>query len=202
MYHFLYNSFEEFPGGRDYVGAHSTDDLYDGYMGSFSDKSFKPTARIIISFHPNRKALLEAEMRLQKLLNVVEDPQYANRAFQTSSGFSVLGAKFPGAGKGIPKPEKWKQARRGRGNPNYGNSPTPEVRLTMSLKKRGKNNPMFGKSGEESPTFGRVKTEREIESRREKMRQKRWFVNQQGETRMFSDHPPEGWKPGRTWEED
>jgi len=209
MYHFLYDSFEEFPGGRDYIGAHSTEDLYDGYLGSFSDKSFKPTGKIIISFYPNRETLLKAEQNFQKLLNVVEDPQYANRSYQTSVGFSTMGAKFPGKNTGSEWSEEAKEKRRGKGNPNFGKGKsgtptnlTPEGRLAMREKKLGKNNPMYGKSGELSPTYGRVKSTVEVESRREKMKQKRWFVNPNGETKMFDTQPQGEWRPGRLWEED
>ncbi len=204
MYHFLYDSFEEFPGGRDYIGAHSTEDLYDGYLGSFSDESFKPTGRIIISFYPDRGSLLKAEGNLQRSLGVVENPQYANRAYQTSAGFSTLGSKFPG--RGLGKTYEWseeaKENRKGSGNPNFGRKATSETRSVQSEKKLGDKNPMFGKSGELSPTYGRVKSETEIESCREKMKQKRWFVNPSGETRMFDVQPQGEWRPGRIWEED
>jgi len=210
MYHILYNSYEETPGGRDYIGAHSTEDLYDGYLGSFSDRSFKPTSRIIISFYPCRESLIKAEISIQKILNVVEDPQYANQAYQTSTGFCCLGAKFPGKNTGSKWSEEAKENRRGEGNPNFGRgkptgSPptlTPEGRLAMKEKKLGENNPMYGRSGELSPTFGRIKTPEEIESRIQKMKQKRWFVNPKGETKMFDIQPQGEWRPGRIWEED
>jgi len=209
MYHILYDSFEEKPNGRDYIGAHSTEDLNDGYLGSFSDPTFEPTARVIISFHPDRKSLLRAEEHLQKLLKVVESPQYANRAYQTSEGFCTLGGKFPGKNTGSKWSEEAKENRRGEGNPNFGKSRpgvypnhTPEGRLAMREKKLGEKNPMFGKSGELSPTYGRVKTTEEVESRREKMKQKRWYVNPSGETRMFNAEPQGEWRPGRIWEED
>lgn len=193
MYHILYNSFEETPHGRDYIGAHSTENLYDGYLGSYSDKTFKPTARIIIAFYPDRESLLKAEREFQRMLKVVEDPQYANKAYQTSTGFSVQGLKQPSR---IRKYKDWRR-RRSRRPTNL----KLETTEKMSVKKQGENNPMYGRSGELSPTYGRIKTQEEIESRREKMKQKRWFVNSDGETRMLDTLPPKDWRPGRVWEE-
>lgn len=87
-YHILYVSFEDSPGGRSYVGAHSTDDLNDGYMGSFVDKTFSPDYRIIVGYYTTRTALLRAEEALQKSLDVVKDNHYANQSIQHGSGFT------------------------------------------------------------------------------------------------------------------
>lgn len=59
MWHIVYLSYESKPGGRSYIGKHSTNDLYDGYLGSFSDEHFDPDSRITlggIQFKGGRRA--------------------------------------------------------------------------------------------------------------------------------------------------
>jgi hypothetical protein len=87
-FHILYVSFEEGPEGRSYIGAHSTDNIYDGYLGSFVDKSFNPSNRIIIGYYKSRDVLLKAEEMFQKSFNVVSDNHYANQSIQHGSGFT------------------------------------------------------------------------------------------------------------------
>ena len=92
-WHILYVSYEE--NGRDYIGAHSTTDLNDGYLGSYKDKTFQPESRIIIGYYKTRESLIRAEGNLQRSLNVAMDPQYVNRSIQTSTGFDRHGVKDP-----------------------------------------------------------------------------------------------------------
>ena len=85
MFHTVYNSYET--DGRDYIGKHSTDDINDGYLGSFKDKTFEPNSKIIIAHAKTAEGALWLEIQFQKVFDVVEDPQFANRAYQTSTGF-------------------------------------------------------------------------------------------------------------------
>jgi hypothetical protein len=185
MWHILYLSYETW--GRDYIGAHSTDDLNDGYMGSYSDKTFNPDGRIILGYYKTRKALLRAEQIYQEVLGVVVDPQYANRSVQTSTGFCRKGAiddpetrekkSKSHTGKRRSKkqaeamteaqnrPEvvkKKSEAMRGDHNP----SKRPEVRQKLRELSTGENNPMYGKpsllrgvTGEDHPSYGSTHTE-------------------------------------------
>ena len=91
MHHYVYYSYEEY--GRGYVGSRSCkcepekDALY---FGSFTDKSFKPTQKIILATYETREEALKNEMILHEFYEVPENPHFANRAKQTSVGFSYI----------------------------------------------------------------------------------------------------------------
>lgn len=90
MFHTVYLSFE--PDGRDYIGKHSSKNPYDDYLGSYKDKSFGPESKIILEYCKTEEGAVEAEIRWQRVFNVVEDPQFVNRSYQTSNKF-VTGFK-------------------------------------------------------------------------------------------------------------
>jgi len=92
MFHTVYNSFESAPGGRDYIGKHSTDDPYDDYFGSFKDKSFNPDNKIVFAYSKTKEGAVWLEIMFQKVFGVVEDSQFANKSYQTSTGFDRTGA--------------------------------------------------------------------------------------------------------------
>jgi hypothetical protein len=167
-WHILYLSYETW--GRDYVGAHSTGDLYDGYLGSYKDKTFQPDDRIILGYYKTREALLKAEENLQKSLNVAKDPQYANRSIQTSTGFNRKGVpdapetrerkskSHTGKKRSKSQVEAMTQAQnrpeviRKKSNSlkKLGdNHPSrlPESRSKASERVKGGNNPRYGKPG-------------------------------------------------------
>lgn len=184
MWHILYLSYES--EGRDYIGAHSTEDLNDGYLGSYSDDTFSPDSRIIIGYYKSRDSLLRAEEILQKSLNVAKDSQYANRSIQTSSGFNRQGvpdtaqtrskksqahtgkirsaAQVQTMTEAQNRPEvreKKSLAMAGDNNP----AKRKEVQQKLSKRMLGEGNPMFGKpgtllgvTGESHPSYGLTKS--------------------------------------------
>ena len=163
MFHFIYLSYEEVSSGRNYIGVRSTKDLNDGYMGSFTDTSFNPTARIILQFYKTREGALEAEIQWQKIFRVAENPEYANRAYQTSKKFDTAGGKVwhhkdgrqtvshthPGPEWSVGVSTELKRLRswliEGERNPNYGKTQTPESNLKRAEALRGPKNHNYGK---------------------------------------------------------
>jgi hypothetical protein len=89
-YHYVYYSYEEY--GRGYIGSRTCKCLPEEdikYFGSFKDKSFKPTQKIILKSYNTREEAYEDEIILQEHYKVVENPHFANRAYQTSTKFYI-----------------------------------------------------------------------------------------------------------------
>jgi hypothetical protein len=57
-------------------------------MGSFTDKTFKPTEKIILSTFDTSEEAIEAEILLHSFYEIDANIHFANRAKQTSSAFS------------------------------------------------------------------------------------------------------------------
>ena len=88
MYHYVYYSYEEW--GRGYIGVRSCKCLPEEdtkYFGSFYDKTFKPTSKIILAEFPDRESALAAEVELHAFYQVHKNPHFANKARQTSTKF-------------------------------------------------------------------------------------------------------------------
>ena len=84
MFHFVYNSYEQW--GRNYIGVHSTNDLEDGYLGSYVDPTFKPTSRDILEFYETRAEAELAEIELHNFFDVANNPKFANQAKAHNTG--------------------------------------------------------------------------------------------------------------------
>lgn len=135
-FHYVYYSYEEW--GRGYIGKRScscepSEDT--SYMGSFSDKTFKPTQKIIIATFGSSKEALEAEILLHNAFNVSANPLFANKSKQTSAWFNT---------EGVPKSEEHKQKIR---LSNLGRKRSEESRQRMSLAKIGNTHNLGVKRG-------------------------------------------------------
>jgi hypothetical protein len=100
MYYYTYYSYEEF--GRGYIGSRKSkvspeQDI--SYFGSYKDKTFKPTQKIILTTYQTREEALAAEIRLHEFYDVANNPHFANQAKQTSEKFYVPTEKAKKHGK-------------------------------------------------------------------------------------------------------
>jgi len=115
-YYYTYYSYEEW--GRGYFGSRKCKCLPEQdvkYLGSSKDRTFKPKYKIILKDdYATREEAYADEIILQKYYKVIENPHFANMAYQTSTGFSTYGKIHTQKYK-KELSEKWK----GEKNPNY-----------------------------------------------------------------------------------
>jgi len=121
---YVYYSYE--PWGRGYIGKRECECLPEEdvkYFGSYRDKTFKPTEKIILQTFDTVDEVLEAEVILHDFYKVDKNPHFANRSKQTSKKFYYVAE--------------------GENNPFYGKTHTEESKnkASKSLKALGDNHP-------------------------------------------------------------
>ena len=104
----------------------------DNYFGSFKDKTFKPTEKIILAVLSTREEAVAAEILLHKFFDVSHNPHFANQVCQTSTGYDVLGVKWG------PRSEETKQKMRDNHKGRRGQKCSPETLERMRNAKLGK----------------------------------------------------------------
>lgn len=144
-WHLVYLSYESGHGGRNYIGKHTTKDLYDEYLGSFSDKTFNPDSRVILGIYNSSEAATQAEIQWQRVFKVVPNPEFANKSYQTSTKFDTTGLEAHNKGK--PRTEQEKQAI---------SEGTKKALRDRGFDNKGDRNPMYGCTGEDHPCFGKT----------------------------------------------
>jgi len=119
MKHFyVYYSYEEY--GRGYIGKRECKCLPQedvNYFGSFHDKTFSPTQKIILETFDTVEKALGAECILHDFYEVDKNPHFANRAKQTSTGFYCN--KGAGEEANIKRSELMKTSYNPMSNPEY-----------------------------------------------------------------------------------
>ena len=93
MSNFFYTYYSYEPFGRGYIGSRGSQvpPEEDPYLGSFTDGTFTPTEKIILSQHQTRKEALECEIKLHNFFEVSANPHFANRANASTSGLCSYG---------------------------------------------------------------------------------------------------------------
>ena len=139
---YVYYSYEEF--GRGYIGSRGCKCLPEEdlrYYGSFWDKTFKPTGKIILAEFDNRRDAYDAEVVLHKFYDVVNNPHFANQSRALTSGFTTEGRVAPNRGKKASE-----ETRRKIGEASKGRRPSEETRKLKSKQMSGEGNHMYGRT--------------------------------------------------------
>jgi hypothetical protein len=137
---YVYYSYEEF--GRGYIGSRGCKCLPEEdfkYYGSFWDKTFKPTGKIILAEFDNRRDAYDAEVVLHKFYDVVNNPHFANQSRALTSGFTTEGRVAANRGKKASE-----ETRRKIGAASKGRKPSEETRKLKSKQMSGEGNHMYG----------------------------------------------------------
>ena len=188
--YYVYYSYEEW--GRGYIGAKPSG--YEGnpeddpYLGSFTDKTFRPSKKVILGVYFTPEECLKAEVKLHEFFQVDVNPHFANLARQTSTGFISLVKtdehcrKISEAHKGkklSPQNIAKRQATRGpypagEESYRYGVCHTPEARAKIKTARARQTNVTGGCSHP-------------------------WWVKEDGTRTRSPECPGEEWQRGMIW---
>ena len=138
---YVYYSYEEF--GRGYIGSRGCKCLPKEdfkYYGSFRDKNFNPTQKIILGVYESRKDAYEAEILLHEFYDVARNPHFANRSKLTTTGFSTEGVSI-NKGRKLSKETKRKLSEIAKKR-----KLSEETKRKISEKVGGENHPFYGKT--------------------------------------------------------
>jgi len=209
MKHFyVYYSFEEY--GKGYIGKRECECPPEedvNYFGSFHDKNFNPSQKIILETFDSVEEALEAEIILHNFYEVDKNPHFANRAKQTSVKFycRLNGKNNPMYGK------------IGEEHPAYSYRHNKDILQMFSDRQKGEKNHMYGRVGKNNPNYGSKRneetkkkmSERQIGEKNHRYGKKSWnsgksimmWITDGVESRyVFKECDiPNGWRRGRTF---
>ena len=169
-YFYVYYSYEEYGSG--YIGKRECKCLPKEdvkYFGSFTDKTFKPTQKIILETFDSVEEALEAECVLHNFYEVDKNPHFVNKARQTSKKFYYIAPTENMLGENNPakRPEVREKLSASAKNRII----TEETRKRMSDAHKGRVSPkgMLNKKHSEETLL-------KMRNGREKLNNKIWII--------------------------
>jgi hypothetical protein len=206
MFHTVYDSFDSRPGGRDYIGKHSTDNPYDDYKGSFKDKTFAPDHKIVMAYSKTAEGAVWFEINFHNAFDVSLDSQYANLAKQTSTKFDTTGQTLREYGP-LTQEEKDRisvltkeamQSPKVKENLRKANE-DPTVRENRRRSKQGIPRDSNTKEKIRLTLTGYKQTKEHIRNAAANRQGRKWWVNAKNERKFQHKSPGPGWQPGQNW---
>ena len=158
-YHYVYYSYEEYHRG--YIGSRTCKCLPEEdvkYFGSFYDKIFKPTQKIILkSDYATREEAYADEIILQQYYKVVENPHFANKSYQTSTKFYISKEKL--------KEINQRQKELGIGIHSYTKEQRSEMGKEIGMKHKENKTGICGLTKEQRRETGKIVAENNIKNK-------------------------------------
>lgn len=183
---YVYYSYEEW--GRGYIGVKmNSDPETDGYYGSYQDKTFNPTCKVVLGVYETPDQALKAEIELHNFFSVDINPHFANQARQTSTGFISL--------------HKSRTHRENISKSLTGRKLSPESiakRQSKRVYATGEEHHMV-KHGHTPEVKAIIKEKRSLQINIPGKGTK-WWVNKEGKLRRTVESPGEGWQQGKKWQ--
>ena len=167
-YFYVYYSYE--PWGRGYIGKRECWCLPEEdvkYFGSFRDKTFKPTEKIILQTFDTVEEAFLAEIQLQEFYQVDKNPHFANIYIHRSKNFcnngsEIIRDKISKSLTGIKRSEETKkkvsESKKGI------STATEETKIKLRNKRKGR-----------TPALGMHHTEEWKKEHSEKMKENNPF---------------------------
>ncbi len=209
---YTYYSYEEW--GRGYLGSRGSavPPEEDDYFGSFSDETFNPTQKVVLSVHTDRESAYLAEVALHDYFDVANNPHFANKSKAKPGGFlySPLGKtvwnkdgvvktfdKDPGEGWERGFPETHTRESKHKGKTLWHDPETNEAKFFMDEPPEGwvlGSPPTWEVKGftkENNPCLGKTGEEHPAGGT------SWWFNSETKETRRSVLSPGEGWEERR-----
>ena len=195
---YVYYSYE--PWGRGYIGVKfNSNPEDDNYYGTFYDKSFKPTEKIVLGIFNTRGEALAAEVALHEFFTVDSNPHFANQSRQLTTKFT-----YDATGRKHSEETKAKMSasnkrallgKTGKDHSRWGKKHTENTKEKIRKKATGRKHSEAAKAkmrkprpgrdlqvGEKAPTYGLL-----------------WWVDSGNQAVLSSICPGDGWIRGRKW---
>jgi hypothetical protein len=160
-YFYVYYSYE--PWGRGYIGKRECWCLPEEdvkYFGSFSDKTFKPTEKIILETFSTVEEAFETEIMLQEFYKVDKNSHFANIYIHRSKNFcnngnQIIRDKISSSLTGIKRSEETKKKV---SEAKKGTIVSEETKAKLREKRKGK-----------KPSLGLKRSKEFIENQKQRM---------------------------------
>ena len=171
----------------------------DNYYGTFYDKSFEPTEKIVLGAFDTKEEALAAEVALHEFFKVDSNPYFANQSRQLTTKFvyDATGRKHSEETKAKISANNKRAllGKTGKDHSRWGKKHTKETKEKIRQKATGRKHDEATKAKMRKPKPGRDLQVREKAPTYGLL----WWVNSGNRAILSPICPGDGWIRGRKW---